>query len=79
MLILERHGIYVNKIKTDKPGYLVYEDEWVGEPQCPADMGANAQQKFSTFVAFNGGDELGKFLLWETYAETLQKAGVIPT
>jgi phospholipase C len=36
----------------------------------------DAQQKFSTFVAFNGGDELGKFLLWETYAETLQKSGV---
>lgn len=32
--ILERHGIYVKKIKTDKPGYLVYEDEWqvVAEP-----------------------------------------------
>jgi hypothetical protein len=25
--ILERHGIYVKKIKTDKPGYLVYEDD----------------------------------------------------
>jgi phospholipase C len=36
----------------------------------------DAQQKFSSFVAFNGGDELGKNLLWETYAETLQKAGV---
>lgn len=32
--ILERHGIYVKKIKTDKPGYVVYEDEWqlVAEP-----------------------------------------------
>lgn len=32
--ILERHVIYVKKIKTDKPGYLVYEDEWqvVAEP-----------------------------------------------
>lgn len=32
--ILERHGIYVKKIKTDKPGYLVYEDDWqvVAEP-----------------------------------------------
>ncbi len=32
--ILERHGIYVRKIKTDKPGYVVYEDEWqlVAEP-----------------------------------------------
>jgi phospholipase C len=36
----------------------------------------DAQKKFSDFVAFNGGDELGKKLLWETYAETLQKAGV---
>jgi hypothetical protein len=32
--ILERHGIYVKKIRTDKPGYVVYEDEWqlVAEP-----------------------------------------------
>jgi len=32
--ILERNGIYVKKIKTDRPGYLVYEDEWqlVAEP-----------------------------------------------
>jgi hypothetical protein len=32
--ILERNGIYVKKIKTDKPGYMVYEDEWqiVAEP-----------------------------------------------
>jgi hypothetical protein len=32
--ILERHGIYVKKIGTDKPGYVVYEDEWqlVAEP-----------------------------------------------
>ncbi|MCW2523078.1 MAG: putative phospholipase precursor, partial [Frankiales bacterium] len=36
----------------------------------------DAQQKHSSFVAFNGGDELGKNLLWESYAETLQKAGV---
>ncbi|HEX5120170.1 MAG TPA: phospholipase C, phosphocholine-specific [Pseudonocardiaceae bacterium] len=36
----------------------------------------DAQQKFSDFVAFNGGDELGKNLLWESYAETLQQAGV---
>ncbi|MCW2493058.1 MAG: putative phospholipase precursor [Frankiales bacterium] len=35
----------------------------------------DAQQKYSSFVAYNGGDELGKNLLWETYAETLQKAG----
>ena len=32
--ILERNGIYVRKIRTDKPGYVVYEDEWqlVAEP-----------------------------------------------
>lgn len=32
--LLERHGIYVQKINTDKPGYLVYEDDWqvVAEP-----------------------------------------------
>lgn len=32
--ILERHGIYVQKIKTEKPGYIVYEDDWqmVAEP-----------------------------------------------
>jgi phospholipase C len=36
----------------------------------------DAQRKFSDFVAYNGGDELGKHLLWESYAETLQKAGV---
>lgn len=32
--ILERNGISVRKIKTDKPGYIVYEDEWqlVAEP-----------------------------------------------
>src|ERR1700730_1845397 len=26
--ILERNGIYVKKIRTDKPGYVIYEDEW---------------------------------------------------
>lgn len=32
--ILERHGIFVRKIRTDRPGYVVYEDEWqlVAEP-----------------------------------------------
>jgi len=32
--VLERNGIRVKKIKTDKPGYVVYEDEWqlVAEP-----------------------------------------------
>jgi hypothetical protein len=32
--ILERNGIDVKKIRTDKPGYVIYEDEWqlVAEP-----------------------------------------------
>lgn len=32
--ILERNGIRVKRIRTDKPGYVVYEDEWqlVAEP-----------------------------------------------
>jgi hypothetical protein len=32
--ILERHGIYLKKIRTDRPGYVIYEDEWqlVAEP-----------------------------------------------
>jgi hypothetical protein len=32
--ILERNGIYVKKVRTDKPGYVIYEDEWqlVAEP-----------------------------------------------
>jgi hypothetical protein len=32
--ILERNGIFVKKIRTDRPGYVVYEDEWqiVAEP-----------------------------------------------
>lgn len=32
--ILERNGIYVKKIRTNKPGYVIYEDEWqlVAEP-----------------------------------------------
>lgn len=32
--ILERNGIFVKKIRTDKPGYVIYEDEWqlVAEP-----------------------------------------------
>jgi hypothetical protein len=32
--ILERNGIYVKKIITSKPGYVIYEDEWqlVAEP-----------------------------------------------
>jgi hypothetical protein len=32
--ILERNGIYVKKVRTGKPGYVIYEDEWqlVAEP-----------------------------------------------
>lgn len=32
--ILERNGIYVKKIRTNQPGYVIYEDEWqlVAEP-----------------------------------------------
>lgn len=32
--ILECNGIYVKKIRTDKPGYMIYKDEWqiVAEP-----------------------------------------------
>ncbi|WAL69339.1 phospholipase C, phosphocholine-specific [Amycolatopsis cynarae] len=36
----------------------------------------DAQKKYSDFVAYSGGDEIGRNLLWESYAETLQKAGV---
>ena len=36
----------------------------------------DAQRKFSDFVAYDGGDELGKNLLWESYAETLETASV---
>jgi hypothetical protein len=32
--VLERNGIYVKKIRTEKPGYVIYEDDWqlVAEP-----------------------------------------------
>jgi hypothetical protein len=32
--ILERNSIYVKKIRTDRPGYVIYQDEWqlVAEP-----------------------------------------------
>jgi phospholipase C len=36
----------------------------------------DARQKYSSFVAYSGGDELGEFLKWESYPETLQAAGV---
>jgi len=36
----------------------------------------NAGEQNGTFVAFSGGDELGRFLPWESYPETLQAAGL---
>jgi hypothetical protein len=32
--ILERNGNFIKKVRTDKPGYLILEDEWqlVAEP-----------------------------------------------
>jgi len=32
--ILERNGVYIKKVRTDRPGYLIYEDDWqiVAEP-----------------------------------------------
>ncbi|MEV4299169.1 phosphocholine-specific phospholipase C [Microbispora rosea] len=36
----------------------------------------NADHKHGGFTAYDGGDERGKFLPWESYAETLQAAGV---
>jgi len=38
--ILERNGIDVKKIRTDKPGYVIYEDEWqlVAEPSTKGTM-----------------------------------------
>ncbi|WP_433282533.1 phosphocholine-specific phospholipase C [Pseudonocardia xinjiangensis] len=36
----------------------------------------NADKKHGSFTANDGGDERGKSLPWESYAETLQKAGV---
>jgi phospholipase C len=36
----------------------------------------NADQKHGSFVAYNGGDELGRNLSWPSYPETLQAAGV---
>ncbi|MYS21103.1 phospholipase C [Streptomyces sp. DvalAA-14] len=36
----------------------------------------DAANKYSSFTAYSGGDELGRNLAWESYAETLQKAGV---
>ncbi len=36
----------------------------------------NAGQQHGSFVAAHGGDELGKFLGWQSYPETLQAAGL---
>ena len=36
----------------------------------------NADRKHGDFIAYSGGDELGKFLPWKSYAEQLQAAGV---
>ena len=36
----------------------------------------NADQSHGDYIAYSGGDELGKFLPWKSYAETLQEAGV---
>ena len=36
----------------------------------------NASKQHGDFVAYSGGDEMGRFLPWEAYGETLQKAGL---
>jgi phospholipase C len=36
----------------------------------------NADQQHGSYVAYSGGDELGRFLSWQSYPETLQAAGV---
>ncbi|MDA8321212.1 MAG: phospholipase C, phosphocholine-specific, partial [Actinomycetota bacterium] len=36
----------------------------------------NADQEHGSYVAYNGGDELGHFLPWQSYPEALQAAGV---
>ncbi|HEX4258456.1 MAG TPA: phospholipase C, phosphocholine-specific [Streptosporangiaceae bacterium] len=36
----------------------------------------NADQEHGSYVAYSGGDELGKFLSWPSYPETLQAAGL---
>jgi phospholipase C len=36
----------------------------------------NADKRHGDYIAYSGGDELGKFLPWKSYAETLQEAGV---
>ena len=36
----------------------------------------NASKEHGPFIAYSGGDEMGRFLPWESYGETLQKAGL---
>ncbi len=36
----------------------------------------NASKQHGPFTAYSGGDEMGKFLPWEAYGETLQKVGL---
>jgi phospholipase C len=36
----------------------------------------NASQEDGPFIAYSGGDEMGRFLPWEAYGETLQKAAL---
>jgi phospholipase C len=36
----------------------------------------NASQQHGSFIAYSGGDEMGRFLPWEAYGETLQRVGV---
>ncbi len=46
--ILERNGTYVKKIRTDKPGYVIYEDEWqLSSRTLP--QGHNAEKLKSNF------------------------------
>lgn len=56
--IIERNGIYVKKIRTDKPGYVIYEDEgnWLpslsAKALCRKDKGADtdAREGHSLFL-----------------------------
>ena len=36
----------------------------------------NASLEHGSFIAYAGGDEMGRFLPWEAYGETLQRAGL---
>jgi hypothetical protein len=67
--ILERNGIYVKKIRTDRPGYVIYEDEWqlVAEPfrkgAMPRRSGIRTQwlssQSFDPGIHFTGNPTTG--------------------